>query len=116
MPLYRAVAPLVEVVNTVAASGASQTLPDPSVQSISYVTLTASCTFTPPTATAGKSFTLVLVQGGTGSYTATWPGTVTWAAGTAPTLSTAVGAVDWLTFACADGATWAGFSAGLDVK
>lgn len=115
MPLYRAVAPLVEVVNTVAASGATETLPDPSVQSISLVTLTASCTFTMPTAVAGKSFTVVLVQGGTGSYTATFTG-ATWAAGTAPTLSTAVGAVDWLTFACADGATWVGFEAGLDVR
>jgi lysophospholipase L1-like esterase len=110
-----AFAPLVESVNTVAASGDTETLPDSSVKSISRVTLTASCTFTMPTATAGKSFTVVLVQGGSGSYTATFTGAL-WAAGTAPTLSTAVGAVDVVTFLCADGSTWMGFAAGLDMS
>lgn len=108
-------APLVDVVNVVATSGATETLPDPSVQSVSHVTLTASCTFTLPTPVAGKSFTLVLLQGGTGSYTATLTG-VLWAGGTAPTLSTAVGAVDVLTCACTDGVSWMGFAAGLDVR
>jgi hypothetical protein len=110
-----AASPNVEVINTVTNAGASQTLPDPSVQSISRLTLTQNCTLTLPTATAGKSFTLVLVQGGSGSYTiscaaAKWPG------GIVPVLSTAVSAVDYLSFACVDGSTWAGFVAGLDVK
>lgn len=110
-----AAAPSTEAVNTVTNAGASQTLPDPSVQSVSRLTLTQNCTLTLPTATAGKSFMLVLVQGGLGSYTiscaaAKWPG------GIVPVLSTAVGAIDYISFACVDGSTWAGFVAGLDVK
>lgn len=105
-----------DTVNAVTASGAAQTVPDPTVANVSVITLTAACTFTFPTPTTGRSFTLVLIQGGTGSYTASWPGTAKWPAGTAPTLSTAVGKVDYLTFVCTDGATWAGFTAGLDVR
>lgn len=104
-------APLVESVNTVAASGTAQTIPDPSVQSISRVTLTGNCVFTMPAAAAGKSFTVVLVQDATGSRTSTFTG-AKWPGGTAPTLSTAASAVDVLTFLCADGASWLGFLAG----
>lgn len=109
-------APLVESVNTVATSGAAQTIPDPSTTSLNRITLTAACTLTFPTATAGKSFTLVLVQDATGSRTVTWPASAKWAGGTAPTLTTTAAAVDYLTFVCVDGSTWAGFVAGLDVK
>lgn len=61
------------------------------------VTLTANATmtFTPP-AGAGN-FVLRLVQGGTGSYTVTWPATVKWPGGSIPTLSTAVDAIDIVT-------------------
>jgi hypothetical protein len=105
-----------EAVNTVASSGSTLTLPDPSIKSISLVTLTASCTLTFPTATAGKSFTLVLVQGGTGSYVVTWPGFVKWTSAVAPTLSTVVGKIDYLAFVCVDGSTWSGFLTGRDVR
>lgn len=104
-------APLVESVNTVASSGTAQTLPDPSVQSKSRITLTGNCTFTMPTPVAGKSFTVSLIQDATGSRTATFTG-VKWPGGTAPTLSTAAGAKDKLTFDCDDGSTWDGFLAG----
>jgi len=104
-------APLVESVNTVTTSGTAQTIPDPSVQSISRVTLTGNCVFTMPAAAAGKSFTVVLVQDATGSRTSTFTG-AKWQGGTAPTLSTAASAVDVLTFLCADGASWLGFLAG----
>lgn len=110
--------PLVEVVNTVAASGAAQTIPDPSVvgnATINRLTLTANCTLTFPTATT-SSFTLVLVQDGTGSRTVTWPANTKWVGGTAPTLSTGAGKIDWLGFACADGTNWVGFVNGLDVR
>ena len=81
------------------------------------VTLTANCTFTfsnvPATANTAASFTLFLVQDGTGSRTATWPGTVDWAAATAPTLTTTAAGVDVLTFITLDGGTiWNGFVAG----
>lgn len=107
---------LTETVNTVAASGATQTIPEPSVATISRITLTANCMLTFPTAASGKSFTLVLVQDGTGSRTVTWPGTVKWPAATAPTLSTGTGKIDYLSFVCTDGTNWAGFTAGLDVR
>ena len=80
------------------------------------VTLTANCTFTfsnPPASGTAGSFTLFLVQDGTGSRTVTWPGSVDWAAATAPTLTTTAAAVDVLTFITLDGGTvWNGFVAG----
>ncbi len=51
-----------DVINTVATSGAAQTIPAPTTAGISYITLTASCTLTFPTAVAGQSFTLILKQ------------------------------------------------------
>lgn len=105
-----------ESVNTVSAAGATRTIPDPGTSPMNQLTLTANCTLTFPSATAGASFDLVLIQGGTGSYLVTWPAAAKWAGGVVPTLSTTVGAVDWLTFACVNGTTWAGFVAGLDIK
>jgi hypothetical protein len=43
---------------------------------------------------SGANYTLVLVQGGSGSYTVTWPASVLWPSGVDPILSTAIGAVD----------------------
>jgi hypothetical protein len=80
------------------------------------VVLDDNCTLTFSGATSGSgySFTLIVVQDGTGGRTVTWPGSVDWAASTAPTLSTAVNAVDVLTFFTVDGGTtWFGFVAGL---
>jgi len=41
---------------------------------------------------------LVMVQDGTGSRTVTWPGTVKWSGGTAPTLTTTGGGIDIASF------------------
>lgn len=109
-------APTVEAVNAVAASGASQTLPDPSTTGMSRIVLTATCTFTFPTAVAGKSFYLALVQDGTGSRTVVWPDSVKWANDVAPTLSTGAADKDVFSFSCDDGATWDGFAAGLNMS
>jgi len=80
------------------------------------ITLTANCTLTfsnPPASGTAGSFTLFLVQDGTGSRTVTWPGSVDWAAATAPTLTTTAAGVDVLTFITLDGGTvWNGFVAG----
>jgi hypothetical protein len=58
------------------------------------VLLTGNVTFT-FTAPLGVSTRILrLIQDGAGSHTVTWPGTVKWPGGTAPTLSTAAGAVD----------------------
>lgn len=72
-------------------------------------TLTAStaCTFTMPTATAGKSFVLLLKQAAaTGNGTATFTGVKFGTAG-APTITATAGKMDILTF-IADGTNWYG--------
>lgn len=104
--------PAAVVSNVVVTSGAAQTLPD--ATNIHRVTLSANCTFTFPAAAAGKEFDVVLTQDATGSRLATWPATVKWAAGTAPTLTTTAAKVDVLAFKCRDGATWQGRTVGLN--
>jgi len=65
-------------------------------------------TFTAPTNPG--TFVLKLVQDSTGSRTATWPGTVEWPGGTAPTLTTtATTGTDIMTFYY-DGTGWFGVS------
>jgi len=68
-------------------------------------TLTGNCTFTMPTATAGKSFTLFL-SSGSGSFTATFT-SVKWSGGTAPTITTTASKTDILSF-ISDGTYWYG--------
>ena len=84
------------------------------VVSATVDTSTNTFTFSNPSIT-GKScsFTLYLTNGG--SQTVAWPGTVDWAGGTAPTLTTS--GVDVLAFTTLDAGTiWYGFSAGLDMQ
>ena len=100
--------PITEKVNVVAASGATETIPSLQVATIHDVTLTANCTFTFPTPVAGQSFMLLLRQDATGARTATWPASVLWPSGTAPTLSTAPSRVDMLSFVCVSGTSWRG--------
>ena len=76
---------------------------------VQTATLTAStaCTFTMPTATAGKSFILLLKQAAaTGNGTATFTG-VKFNASGAPTITATAGKMDILTFV-ADGTNWYG--------
>jgi hypothetical protein len=76
---------------------------------VQTATLTAStaCTFTMPTATAGKSFILLLKQAAsTGNGTATFTDVKFGTAG-APTITAAAGKMDILTFV-ADGTNWYG--------
>src|SRR3990167_5229969 len=59
-------------------------------------------------------FTLLLKQDG-GSRTATWPSSVIWSGGSAPTLSTAGGGYDIVSFLTTDGGTnYIGFAGGLN--
>lgn len=82
------------------------------------ITLTgaATLTFDNPVATGdSSSFTLIVKQDGTGSRLITWPGSVAWAAATAPTLTTTADRFDVLAFTTVDGGTrWFGFVAGQD--
>ena len=76
---------------------------------VQTATLTAStaCTFTMPTATAGKSFVLLLKQAAsTGNGTATFTN-VKWGTAGAPTITATAGKMDILTF-IADGTNWYG--------
>lgn len=79
--------------------------------SVQILTLTGNCTFTFPTATAGKSFTLLLRQDGTGGRTVTWPAAVKWPGGTAPTITSTASRQDKYIFT-ADGSSWFGSNAG----
>ena len=68
-------------------------------------TLTGNCTFTMPTATAGKSFSLFL-NTGSGGFTATFTG-VRWSDSTSPTITSTASKVDLLSF-ISDGTYWYG--------
>ena len=81
------------------------------------ITLTANCAFTfsnvPATGGQGVSLTLTLIQDGTGSRTASWPGSVDWGAAGAPTLTTTPGDADVITMITANNGTrWRAFLAG----
>jgi len=96
-------------VESVVAIGNSSTTQTLSLTNgtVQTVTMTGNCTFTMPTATAGKSFILIATQDGTGSRTAVFT-SVKFAGGVAPTLTTtATTGVDILTFV-ANGTSWFG--------
>jgi hypothetical protein len=96
----------VETVVAIGNSGTTQTL-SLTNGTVQTVTMTGNCTFTMPTATAGKSFILICTQDGTGSRTAVFT-SVKFAGGVAPTLTTtATTGVDILTFV-ANGTSWFG--------
>jgi len=102
-----------ETTNALGSAGGSRTIDLTLGNSITatITTGTVTWTFSNPTATdEGCGFTLVQTNGG--SQTVTWPASVDWAGGTAPTL-TASG-VDILVFWTVDGGTiWHGFAASL---
>lgn len=100
----------VEQTNIVTVSGATQTIPAVIVATFNSITLSAACSFTFPAAAAGKSFSLMLIAGG--AFAVTWPITVKWSNGTAPTLTTTVGKIDAFSFVCVDGTNWLGFVGG----
>ncbi len=106
-----------ETVNTLGDLGGGTDAIDISVGNVVTATVSTSTqtfTFTNPSAN-GKacSFTLILTNGG--SQTVNWPGSVDWAGGSAPSLTSS--GIDILTFTTVDGGTiWYGFAAGTDMK
>ena len=78
--------------------------------------LTGNPTFTfsnPPASGTAGSFTLIVTEDASPSIT--WPGSVDWAGGTAPSLTTS--GIDVFTFFTLDAGTiWYGFAAGLDMQ
>ena len=93
-----------ESVVAIGNSGTAQTLSLAS-GTLQTVTLTGNCTFTMPTATAGKSFVLI-VSSGAGSFTGTFT-SVKWPNNAAPTLTTTATRWDILTFV-SNGTSWYG--------
>ena len=83
-------------------------------------TSSGNTTFTfsnPPSATYVHSFTVIHKQDGSGGHSITWPGTVDWPGGSAPSVTSSANAVDVFTFITYDGGTsYYGFLAGSDVK
>lgn len=94
----------VESVVSIGNSGTSQTLALTN-GTVQTVTMTGNCTFTMPTATAGKSFVLI-VSSGAGGFTGTFT-SVKWPSNTAPTLTTTASRWDFLAF-FSDGTNWYG--------
>lgn len=76
---------------------------------LQILTLTGNPTITMPTATAGKSF-VIMLKTGSGSYTVTWS-TVKWAGGTAPTVTSTASRMDIYSF-FSDGTNWYGSTLG----
>jgi hypothetical protein len=96
-------------------TGASKTL-DLEIANFFSATLDQACTFTfsnPPASGDFGCFVLELTNGG--AFTITWPASVDWPGGAAPTL-TASGK-DQLVFTTRNAGTdWLGFVAGYDIK
>ena len=79
---------------------------------VQIITLTGNATITMPTATAGKSFIIMLKQDATGSRSVTWS-TVKYPGGTAPTITATASKQDIFSF-FADGTNWYGTTIGLN--
>ena len=72
--------------------------------------------FNPDSAFA-STVTLRVTQDVTGSWSIAWPASITWAGGSAPTLTAAAGSVDFFGFTTFDGgANWIGATYGQDIK
>ena len=101
--------------SAIGATGATATI-DMEVANFFSATIDEACTFTfsnPPASGDFGCFILELTNGG--AFTVTYPASVDFPGGTAPTL-TASG-VDQLVFTTRDGGTtYFGFVAGLDIK
>jgi len=85
-------------------TGTAQTI-DISNSTLQTYTLTGNCTFTMPTADAGRSFTMFL-KTGAGSFSATFTG-VKFPLNAAPTITTDANRMDLITF-YSDGTNWYG--------
>jgi hypothetical protein len=101
----------------VANTGATYTI-DLENGNVFNLTLTGNCTYTfsnPPASGSAGAFTLIQNQDGTGSRSVTWPASVEWAGGSAPTITSTASSTDVFTFITTDGGTtWYGFTGGQD--
>ena len=93
-----------ESVVTIGNSSTSKTI-NLTSGTVQTCTLTGNCTFTMPTATAGKSFSMFL-NSGSGNYTVSFSG-VRWADSASPTATITASKVDIYSF-ISDGSYWYG--------
>lgn len=100
--------------NGTAGTAATIDLEDGNVHDVTLTSGTCTFTFSNPTASGDSSaITLYLRQDATGGRVASWPSSVTWPGGVAPTLSTASADLDKLVFETINGGTsWEGNVAG----
>lgn len=56
-----------------------------------------------------------ITQDGSGLHTITWPGTIRWAGGSAPTLTTTANKRDWICLVCTGSGTYDGFVVGANL-
>ena len=106
--------------STALTSGTSVTL-DLNAGTVFTITLAHNIgTFTwsnPASSGYASVFSLKVTQDGTGGRTISWPASVDWASGTAPTLSSGANDVDVFVFLTVDGGTtYYGFTSGQDLS
>lgn len=99
--------------NWVAANTGTAYTIDIAAGTLQDLALTGNCTFTfPAGVVAGRSFTLLLSQDGTGGRTVTWPAAVRWPGGTAPTITSTANRTDKFIFTQDGLGRWLGSNAG----
>lgn len=96
--------------SVIANTGTTYTI-DLANGTVQILTLTANCTYTFPTPSAGKSFTLFQKQDGTGSRTVTWDSNVKWPGSINPAITSIASKMDVFSF-IADGTNWIGRTIG----
>ncbi|MGE5850573.1 MAG: hypothetical protein ACM362_10630 [Candidatus Methylomirabilota bacterium] len=97
----------IERVNTVAASGAAQTIPEPGLYGLNDITLTAATvTLTFPAASAGKTLKMVIRQDGTGNRAVAWPAGSIFPGGTDVVITTAASSIDYVEALCVAEDVW----------
>lgn len=88
---------------------------DMAESNVHTVTLGGNRTLAVSNTSTGQSFIIRLVQDGTGSRTVTWFSGISWAGGTAPTLTTTANKADWFGFITTGSGAYSGFIIGQNV-
>jgi hypothetical protein len=118
LPSYATLGPAIGLVDALTANATTNGAITINCGTTTYYKATLSgnvsgITFSNVPSAGAFTLSLQLTQDGTGSRTVTWPGSVKWAGGVAPTLTTAAGKTDFIALMTPDGGTtWYGFVGG----
>lgn len=99
---------------TTDVDGATVTF-DLSASNKHQVTIAGNRTFALSNPSVGQAFMIKVIQDGTGSRTVTWFSGISWAGGTAPTLTTTASKGDSFGFLCTGSGTYDGFIIGQNI-